>query len=207
MVTTVDLEVDEVLKRADALEFRDRLGAALDDEAQRRENFYNDLRPGDRHEFINGETVLASPQRWEHSELVEAIADAAKAATRMSGDGRVKSEAMMTRLTRNDYHPDVCYWRQEVVDTFTPAQTVFPAPDFVVEVLSESTAHRDRGVKFEDYAAHGVREYWIVDPDERTVEQYILDGNAYKLRRKLDAGVLKCEVIAGFEIDVASIFG
>ncbi|MEM8875466.1 MAG: Uma2 family endonuclease [Planctomycetota bacterium] len=198
--------LDQILSRPDALDVVRRASEELTAEAVARQKFFDDLRPGDRHEFINGETVLASPQRWEHLELVEVIADAAKAAIRSGGGGRVKSEAIMTRLTRNDYHPDVCYWRQEVVDTFTGGQTVFPAPDFVAEVLSESTAHRDRGVKFEDYAAHGVREHWIVDPDERTVEQYLLDGNSYKLRRKLDEGTLKCEVIEGFEIDVASIF-
>ncbi len=52
------------------------------------------------------------------------------------------------------------------------AQSKFPAPDLIVEVLSESTEANDRGIKFEDYAAHGVVEYWIVDPmagDHRAV--------------------------------------
>ena len=40
------------------------------------------------------------------------------------------------------------------------------APDLVVEILSPSTAHRDRGIKLDSYARHGVRQYWIVDPDE-----------------------------------------
>ncbi|GAB2598351.1 Uma2 family endonuclease [Spirosoma areae] len=39
-----------------------------------------------------------------------------------------------------------------------------PAPDLVIEVLSKSTARRDRGVKFTDYAANGIAEYWIVNP-------------------------------------------
>jgi Uma2 family endonuclease len=51
----------------------------------------------------------------------------------------------------------------------------FPAPDLVVEVLSKGTAQWDRGVKFTDYAANGVAEYWIVNPGKQTIEQYILD--------------------------------
>ncbi len=38
------------------------------------------------------------------------------------------------------------------------------APDLVVEILSPSTAHRDRGIKLDLYARSGVREYWIADP-------------------------------------------
>ena len=50
-----------------------------------------------------------------------------------------------------------------------------PAPDLVVEILSRGTAKRDRGIKYEDYAAHGVREYWLVDATRQTVEQFRLD--------------------------------
>ena len=50
-----------------------------------------------------------------------------------------------------------------------------PAPDLVVEVLSKGTAKRDRGIKFTDYAANGIGEYWIVNPGKQTVEQYELD--------------------------------
>ena len=49
-----------------------------------------------------------------------------------------------------------------------------PPPDFVVEVLSPSTERHDRNVKFEDYGAHGITEYWIVDPVAQVVEQYAL---------------------------------
>lgn len=84
----------------------------------------------------------------------------------------------------------------------------FPAPDFVVEVLSASTEASDRGVKFEDYARHGIREYWIIDCDEKTVEQYVLRDNEtrYYLAQKLAGGMIASLVISGFEIPVAAIF-
>lgn len=50
---------------------------------------------------------------------------------------------------------------------------VHGAPDLVVEVLSPSTAQNDRGHKKEVYAKYGVREYWIVSPDNKSVEIYL----------------------------------
>ena len=49
-------------------------------------------------------------------------------------------------------------------------QQVTGAPDLMVEILSPSTAHRDRGIKLDLYARRGVREYWIVDPVEDVVD-------------------------------------
>ena len=57
-----------------------------------------------------------------------------------------------------------------------------------------------------DYARHGVQEYWIVDVEHETVEQYLLDGNAFELAQKLKDGVLESEVISGFRMGVKEIF-
>lgn len=51
------------------------------------------------------------------------------------------------------------------------------APDLVVEVLSPSTAKRDRTYKKQVYEQCGVREYWLVSPNEKSVEQYLLDND------------------------------
>lgn len=53
---------------------------------------------------------------------------------------------------------------------------VYGAPDLVVEVLSPSTARRDKTRKKDVYASCGVREYWLVSPGGRTVEVYVSDG-------------------------------
>ena len=47
----------------------------------------------------------------------------------------------------------------------------------MVEVLSESTKKNDRHVKFEDYAAHGITEYWIIDPIRQTIEPFSIDAD------------------------------
>ncbi len=58
---------------------------------------------------------------------------------------------------------------------------VYGAPDLVVEVLSPSTAKRDRGYKKNAYESAGVPEYWLVNPTDRSVEVYHLAEGRYVL--------------------------
>jgi Uma2 family endonuclease len=113
---------------------------------------------------------------------------------------------MLITLIRNDYEPDICYFGPAKAQSFTPDQMKFPAPDLVVEVLSATTEAIDRGVKFEDYATHGVQEYWLVDPELEVVEQYTLNEEAYELVVKVKDGPLESGVVAGFTIPVRAIF-
>ncbi len=55
------------------------------------------------------------------------------------------------------------------------------APDLVVEVLSPGTARHDRGYKKDLYEKSGIREYWIVEPNMRTIEAYLLSDGKYEL--------------------------
>ena len=47
----------------------------------------------------------------------------------------------------------------------------------MVEILSKSAAKKDRGIKHQDYAAHGIGEYWIINPHRKSIDQYILIGD------------------------------
>jgi len=58
---------------------------------------------------------------------------------------------------------------------------VYGAPDLVVEVLSRSTAHRDKGYKKDTYAKSGVREYWLVDPGNESIEVYLNADGVFTL--------------------------
>lgn len=58
---------------------------------------------------------------------------------------------------------------------------IYGAPDLAVEILSPGTAKTDRGYKLAAYERSGVREYWIVSPGDRSVEQYLLRDGRYVL--------------------------
>ena len=197
---------EKILKAVEFKKILDELQEAWNDEQRRRHEFWAEVDEGLKAEFILGEIVYHSPiygRHWMCStqlirRLVPYIYD--------RGLGMVAYEKAMVRLTRNDYEPDICFWRIEKAADFESKQSAFPAPDFIVEILSDSTKHRDYGIKKTNYALHGVEEYWIIDPVNETVEQYLLQGIAYELSQKLREGSLTSEVITGFTIEVKDIF-
>ena len=76
--------------------------------------------------------------------------------------------------------PDLLYFseaRRHLVQLDTPTDA---APDLTVEVISPGTSTHDRVRKQATYARFGVREYWIVDPFEETIEIFSLDGHVYR---------------------------
>ena len=72
--------------------------------------------------------------------------------------------------------------------------------------MSDSTEKRDRGVKFKDYQAHKVQEYWIIDPESQTLEQYSFEEGEYQLIPNSPTGNVTSVVLKGFEIPILAIF-
>jgi len=102
--------------------------------------------------------------------------------------------------------PDIFFIAGEHADRI--GEQVCGVPDLIVEVTSPSTARLDRMEKFAEYARAGVREYWVVDPESRTVEVYSLDRGAYVLRGKWGPGeVASSGLLPGFEVGVDEVFG
>ncbi|HHT9136345.1 MAG TPA: Uma2 family endonuclease [Candidatus Wunengus sp. YC60] len=79
-------------------------------------------------------------------------------------------------------------------------------PDLLVEILSPSTSRRDIGIKKKLYARHGVREYWIADPERKTVEVFGLKGREFENKRYGMQDCLSSNVIKSLMIEVKEIF-
>jgi len=81
------------------------------------------------------------------------------------------------------------------------------APDLVIEILSPSTRRYDRITKLDLYRRAGVREYWIVDPDSKEVQTFLLDGGRYFVKGYGTAeDKLKVEVLEDCVIDLSTVF-
>ena len=129
-------------------------------------------------EVIHGKVVLMAPARLSHNRVSFNIAllfhkflEGKPCEYFPDGNGLFLSE-------EEQYEPDGM-----VVCDPDKAQDkgIVGTPDLVVEVLSRSTSRYDRGHKMDVYEKFGVREYWIVSPAERSVEQYVLDGGKFYL--------------------------
>ncbi len=184
----------------------DRLTQQLQNERLARHQFYEDMTPDQKIEFIDGEVILHSPARNRHLDVTMLTAKLLHTFVALHRLGTVKSEKCLCVFPRNDYEPDIVFFGPEKVASLTPDTMKFPVPDLAVEVLSSSTEDRDRGVKFEDFAINGVGEHWIIDAVTQTVEQYVLVDAEYELRVKSSSGRLCSLMIAGLEFEIEAMF-
>jgi len=160
------------------------------------EEFLAWLQPGVFADLIGGEIIMHSPVNLQHARLLNFLDRLLGAYIEHEDLGELHREAVAVRLSvRETFLPDLAFFTKPQVARLTPTHAPF-APAFVLEALSPGTAHHDTGRKFAAYEAHGVQEYWIVDPEN-------LDHHFY--RRE---GDLLAEFAVGAEqIDSTSIHG
>jgi Uma2 family endonuclease len=100
--------------------------------------------------------------------------------------------------------PDVLFIaraRQSIIKTH-----IYGAPDLVMEVVSPDRPRRDYKDKKEQYEAHGVKEYWIVDPGRKRIEVWSLQADFYQLAGAYSARQLAASaLLSGFSVRVERI--
>lgn len=199
----------QLLESSQAPKIIQQVQAILADEQNRRRAFYEWMDEDMKTEFINGEIVVHSPALDRHNSVVILLGTLLNVFVNERDLGLVRLEKALVELTRNSYEPDICYFGLEKAATLTPELLYYPAPDLVVEVLSESTKKNDREVKFEDYAAHEVAEYWIIDPKRQTIETFSIhaDTEEYEALGTFKIGnSVSSVVLPGFTIPVKAVF-
>jgi Uma2 family endonuclease len=80
------------------------------------------------------------------------------------------------------------------------------APDMIIEIMSPSNRQNDMLVKFRKYLQAGVREYWIVDTEEKTVHVCILDDGQYRVSVYDENQTVPLTVLPGCSIELKSVF-
>lgn len=198
--------LDALLDAPDLPELIGEAQRARGREKRLREKFYADITPEHKWEFIQGEVIMHSPALNRHLLASERLFNLLSAYVRVHQIGAVRHEKAMTSFPRNDYEPDVMFFGPAKAALIDPDTLKFPIPDFIAEVLSPSTEARDRGIKFRDYALHGVAEYWIIDPVAETVEPYLLADDVYPPVSPQTEGLLTSDVVPGFQIPVRALF-
>lgn len=111
----------------------------------------------------------------------------------------------MVLTTRRAFQPDVLFVARQRLDIIQ--KRVMGPADLVAEVLSPESRRRDRIDKRDLYEQHGIKEYWILDPEAETVEVFRLKRGEYELYGRWGPGEkARSALLKGFEIEVGPLF-
>jgi Uma2 family endonuclease len=141
------------------------------------------LADDDRRELIDGHLLEVDVATLPHEEIVATLITflGAWARAQEPRAGRVLASSYKVKISaRRGVMPDVQFYRTGNDAPAGQLQGLTGGrPDLAVEVVSPSGRRYDRVVKLAWYASIGVPEYWIVDPEARTLERLVLDGEHY----------------------------
>ena len=160
-----------------------------------------------RYELHDGDLVVVPSPKEQHQTTTLDLAAEIRQFARRTGIGRAFVAPFDIVFSNHDVvQPDVIYVSNERRGIIT-ADNIQGAPDLVIEVLSPSTAHRDRTFKRALYARHGVREFWLVDTDTHTIEVLLLGEGRYNTVSTYSAGeTLTSPTLADFTLNLDDIF-
>jgi Uma2 family endonuclease len=168
---------------------------------------YVQLPEGAPYELIHGELLMSPSPSTVHQRILRRLARALDAFIEQDGHGEILFAPMDVRLSEEDtVQPDLIFIAADRRDLIGE-QAIEGAPDLIVEILSPSTAYRDLTIKKRLYEEHGVNEYWIVDPEQQTVEVFELaDGRFMQHARVVEKGTAASKRLDGFQIDLTDLF-
>jgi Uma2 family endonuclease len=132
----------------------------------------NEYKEEPRYELIDGVIVLMSPRpSLRHIQVIRSIFNIFNRYLKKGKSCEVFFEGLDVNLTKdNTFIPDlIVVCNKDIIKS----DGIYGAPDLVVEVLSPTTSGYDRGHKKYVYGKSGVKEYWIVDTNNYSVEVYL----------------------------------
>ena len=163
----------------------------------------------ERWELINGVAYAMATPTVEHQHVVLEIAGQVREYLK-DKPCRVFIAPLSVRLNADAgddtvVEPDILVVCDE--KKLEDGKGVVGAPDLIVEILSPSNVKHDTFRKFTLYQKSGVREYWIVDPEVKTLMVYLLHGGKY-LASAYDESdtAVPVHILEGCTIDLAEVF-
>lgn len=151
--------------------------------------------------LLDGVMYVASPVGRGHWELSAWLTELLGVYVRERELGHVMFERVAFRLSDTWAPvPDVAFVCTERMGIIRSGY-VDGVPDFVVEIASPESEARDYEIKREGYEKFGVKEYWIIDPDEQVATFLVLGESRYE-EAKLDRGMVSSRAIPGFRVAV-----
>jgi Uma2 family endonuclease len=161
---------------------------------------------GDRHELIDGELVVTPVPVTKHQTVSSNLVYALEQHVRNNSLGTVRAAPTGVRLAADTLViPDACFVASDRLGIFGE-KTIDGPPDLVVEILSPGTSRRDLTTKRELYARFKVPEYWIVDPDAKTVTVLALGSDHYEPVPLRADGTVVSRVLSDLVLSLQEVF-
>jgi Uma2 family endonuclease len=141
-----------------------------------------------------------------HQQIVDRFHDRLKTWVRQHHLGKTCIAPIdMVLAPRRAVQPDVVFISSERAEII--GEAIQGPVDLAAEVLSPESRRRDRFDKRDLYEQHGVREYWLLDPEAQTVEVLHLEGGQYQLVGRWHRGeTAASRLLEGFEVSVTELF-
>ena len=160
-----------------------------------------------RYELLDGELIMVPAPRTAHQRTSRKIGTPLDIFVTENDLGEVFDAPYDVVLSDTDVvQPDLLFVSKERSHIINE-DNIRGAPDLVIEVLSPSTAQRDRTLKRTLYALHGVPEYWQADTDAKNVLVLTLEDGDYKVAGIYGEGqTLVSPMLLGFTLEIDKIF-
>lgn len=160
------------------------------------------------YELIKGELVKKSAPSPEHQEISGLLYN--KIFTHVSEKklGKILYAPIDVFLDEHSVpQPDLVFVRQEQLHIIDKKEGIIGRPDLVIEIVSPNSVKRDRFDKKDLYEQFAIPEYWIVDPQNATIEVYRLQNNHYVLSSfAAQSGAVHSEALGGWKLEVSQLF-
>ncbi|WP_458414960.1 Uma2 family endonuclease [Schinkia sp. CFF1] len=165
-------------------------------------------------EVIDGEIISMSPSPTPlHQDIADELTTEFKLFLRNKDCNAFSAPIDVCLFAHQEIKPkDIKDWVQPDLivvcdENKVGEKNIIGASDFVVEVLSPSTAKNDRVIKYHSYEKAGVKEYWIVDPYNQTIEVYLLENGAYNRSGVyFRDDIIRVHLFEDFQIDLGHVF-
>ncbi|MBI4671684.1 MAG: Uma2 family endonuclease [Chloroflexi bacterium] len=155
-------------------------------------------------EWVDGEIIMGQPPTYEHQDDSDFLTALLRFYVEARKAGKIISAPFQMRLKdqQSGREPDLMFVSKENLGRIKHAY-LDGAADLIVEIISPESVGRDRGEKFVEYEAAGVREYWLIDPRRKQAEFYALGTDQqYHLVLIGKEGVFHSTVLDGFYLRI-----
>lgn len=167
---------------------------------------YLSLNDSRRYELIGGELIVVPSPRPRHQRVSGKMFTQMEYYLKENPLGEVFDAPIDVVLGEHVVQPDILFISRERLD-IVGELNIQGAPDLVVEVTSPTTAVMDRKKKSKIYWQSGVREYWVVDPEQQLVDVFVAGQDGWRWLGAFDRDdVLTTNLMPGLQVRLAEVF-